>query len=184
MTEPKSFKSLMLALETARWRLATIWFSGSALIVIVLILQSLFDVYGGHVQEVWGWALPNFAPTLSLMMGVFAASALAQDAPTDTMEVRAPFYRLAAGLSVFHLLCMLLVIGVQPLLPARTVGDGPPDIMRGFVVSNLFLGPLQGLVAAALGALFFSKSIQKTPAEGANETQPKPPLQPADLGAV
>jgi hypothetical protein len=179
-----AYKSPMLPLEKARWRLAAVWFIGAGIIAIILALQSLFDVYGSRVQEVFGWLLPNVVPTLSLMMGVFAAVALVQDAETDAMEVRTPFFWLALGLSTFHLICLLLVICVQPLLPSHTLSNGEPDTMRSFVVSNLFLGPLQGLVAAALGALFFSKSARKAdaatpPQEQPGAATPITPAQPA-----
>jgi hypothetical protein len=65
-----------MLLETARWRLAAIWFCASAVIFLILIIQSTGGVYDEQVQTAWGWALPNFLPTLAFMTSVFAPDAL------------------------------------------------------------------------------------------------------------
>ena len=158
MPPQPAYQSPMIPLEKARWRLGLLWFGGAAAISLLLVVQSLFGVYQANVQEVWGWALPNYLPTLSLMLGVFAAVALADQTETDLMRVRKPFFWLAFGLSAFHLVCVAIVILVQPMLPSRTPEGEAYDVMASFVTSNLWLGPLQGLVALALGALFFSRS--------------------------
>src|SRR5688500_15095558 len=105
-----------------------------------------------------------------LMLGVFAGSALTEDAEADRMKVRRPFLNLAFGLSCFHLLCLLLTLLVYPLLPG--LGNGNQrDTMEVFEVSNLFLGPIQGLVSGAIGALFFSKTADRN-------TQDQTPAMP------
>jgi hypothetical protein len=156
------FEPAMLPLETARWRLGTVWFAGAGLIISMLVIQSVAGVYEDRVQAVWSWVLPNLVPTLSLMVGVFAGAALQEEAESDRMRVRRAFYRLAIGLSVFHLTCVLVTLLVQPFIPALQGFEGQIDPRRSFEVSNLWLGPLQGLVAAVLGTLFFSKSGKKT----------------------
>lgn len=151
--------SAMIGLEAARWRLGSIWFAGSAVIAITLIVQSLTGVYDERVQGVWGWALPNFLPTLMLMLGVFAGAALQEHAPSDDMRVRRPFLTLAIGLSVFHLVCVLVTLGAHAFVPRLAEDAGSNyDAMKIFEMSNLWLGPLQGLGAGAIGALFFTKS--------------------------
>lgn len=150
----------MVPLETARWWLCAIWFGGAALIFGLLIVQSLMEVYEDKVQAVWGWALPNIVPTLSLMVGVLASTALVDTAAADSISVRRPFVWLAIGLSVFHLLCVALAILIQPALPSHAPGK-PFDVVRSLATSNLWLGPLQGLVAGVLGTLFFTKAPRK-----------------------
>jgi hypothetical protein len=159
----------MIPLERVRWQLGTVWFSGAGLVFTVLIVQSLAGVHEDHVQAVWGWLLPNIAPTLSLMIGVFAAAALRDQVETDAMKVRKPFARLALALSLFHLLAVAATIATQPF--AGTIAGAPAEPMALFEMSNLWLGPLQGLVAAAIGALFFSKSDRK--AGGAGRARPR-----------
>lgn len=155
-------KPNMVALEHARWRLGVIWFVGSAVVFLILMIQSLAGVYEEKVQAVWGWALPNFLPTLMLMMGVFAGTALKEDAETDHMGVRLPFYRLSIALSLFYLACLLAALLVRPFVP--TLQGGPvADIAAFYQSTNLWMAPLQGLVGAGIGALFFSKAATDKP---------------------
>lgn len=151
----------MIPLERARWTLGILWFIGSGLLFVLLIVQSLAGVYEARVQDVWGWALPNLIPTLSLMIGVFAAGALSEQAESDAMWVRRPFFRLSLAMSVFYLLAVAAAFFAQPFLGAIQGAQGDP--MTLFNTSNLWLGPLQGLVAAMIGALFVSKNRSGTP---------------------
>jgi hypothetical protein len=141
-----------------------VWFCGAGLIFLLLAVQSLAGLYQDRLQGVWGWALPNFIPTLSLMLGVFAASALQHNTEDDQLEVRTGFYRLSISLSVFYLLMLLLTILIQPFAAAWRAD---PAISNGQALetSNLWLGPLQGLVVAALGVLFFLKQKPEAPAD-------------------
>ncbi|HWJ37609.1 MAG TPA: hypothetical protein VNR86_02465 [Sphingomicrobium sp.] len=158
----------MVSLEDARWALGKIWFIGAALIAALLIFQSLAGVYEGRTQAVWGWALPNIMPTLSLMIGVFAAAALQDHVESDSMHVRRPFFRLAMGMSAFHLIVVAATIIAQPFL--GTIAGSQANPMTLFDMSNIWLGVLQGMVAAIIGALFFSKT-SKSGAASAN-TEP------------
>lgn len=153
-----------ILLETARWRLGTLWFGGSGLIFLVLAIQSLTGVYEDSVKSVWGWALPNFLPTLMTMIGVFGADALAPEAEADRLSVRSNFLKLAIALSAFHLFCVMLTLLIRPLLPGLNNDPNMPP-MEVFDTANLFLGPLQGLVGAAIGVLFFSKAKESTAPE-------------------
>lgn len=164
-----------IPLERARQRLGILWFVGSGLIFLVLIVQSLLNAYGARTQGVWGWALPNFLPTLLLMMGVFAGAALLDETESDKMQVRTFFYRLTFWLSIFHLCMVLLTMLAQPYVPALQRGDDPMSL---FDLSNLWLGPLQGLVAAGVGALFFSKSQPNKVADGVAASPVAPPVAP------
>jgi hypothetical protein len=152
---PTERRNSLLALESARWRLAIIWFPASGVIAILLIGQSLGGVYGDELQRVWGWALPNFLPTLALMVSVFAADALRPY--EDSVFVRGTFCMLAIGLTVFYLAVFSLPILYQPFLqPGGSVGR-----IALLEISNIWLGPLQGLVVISLGVLFFLKEDGK-----------------------
>jgi hypothetical protein len=159
----------MVSLEEARWALGKVWFIGAALIAALLIFQSLANVYEGRTQAVWGWALPNIMPTLSLMIGVFAAAALQDRVESDSMHVRRPFFRLALGLSIFHLLVVAGTIMAQPFLGTVSGSDANP--MALFDMSNIWLAVLQGMVAAVIGALFFSKTSKSAPAADGGDGQ-------------
>lgn len=152
-------KAGLIRLETARWRLAVIWFPGCGVLFLILVAQSIGGAYGDQLQRAWGWALPNFLPTLALMVSVFAADALR---PLDVNEtvtyVRKPFCVLAIGLSVFYILMILVSLGAQ-LLAGQFIDA--PDLATARLefldMSNIWLAPLQGIVVLSLGVLFFLK---------------------------
>jgi hypothetical protein len=157
----------LISLERARWNLARFWFIASGIIFILLVVQSIGTVYGDNLQTVWGWALPNFVPTLALMVSVFAADALRPYSATqEPSMVRQNFYQLALGLSIFYLIVLLATILSEPLFLYMRQGTNASavDLLQK---SNLWLGPLQGLVVGALGVLFFLKDEDRKAPGGA-----------------
>jgi hypothetical protein len=87
-------------------------------------------------------------PTLSLIIAVLVLDQLGKGVQMPRTADRFLF-RLSIGLSAFYLLLILLSILIQPFTPLP-----PLQLMQQ---SNLWLGPLQGLVVGAMGA-FFIKS--------------------------
>jgi hypothetical protein len=137
----------MVPLDHVRSRLAALWLVTAGVIILTLVIQSLRQVYGPAVQEVWGWILPTLMPTLGLIVTVLGYTAL--DPSVTEAVVRRSFFVLSFWLSASYLFLILLTILIQPFSTAEPVG-----LMR---MSNLWLGPFQGLVASALGVLFVSK---------------------------
>jgi ABC-type uncharacterized transport system YnjBCD permease subunit len=133
-----------LSTRTCKMRLAVLWFAASLALLILLVLQSVLGKYGTQAQDAWAWFLPTIMPTLSLIIGVLvldATSASYADGKVDRFV-----FRLTYGLSAFYLALVALTPLIQPFTSSATV-----DLMKR---SNLWLGPLQGLVAAALAAFF------------------------------
>ncbi|BDC49827.1 hypothetical protein F183_A21430 [Bryobacterales bacterium F-183] len=106
--------------------------------------------FGDQVQEAWGWLLPTIMPTLGMILAVLSYTAMTPAALRAV--VRRSFYRVAQCLSIFYLLLVALTLLIQPF-----TGNGPLELMR---MSNLWLGPIQGLVGTALGILFVSKKAE------------------------
>jgi len=151
----------MTSLEKARAWLAAVWFGGGALFVLLLVGQSLGGMFGAELDKVWAWAIPNVFPTLGLMISVLASYALMDRAEADHMQVRTTFFRIACGVSAFYLLILLLSIVVAPFSAASGgPNKHPVEILH---VSNFWLGPLQGLAAAVVAAVFFTTSKADTP---------------------
>jgi len=105
-----------LLLENARWRLAVVWFCAGAVLFLILVIQSLGGVYGDQVQTAWGWALPNFLPTLAFMISVFAPDALLPYDGGGGQMVRSNFYKLSMGLSIFYLAILIMALLAQPIV--------------------------------------------------------------------
>ncbi len=142
-----------LGLDSVRTRLAALWLGGSALVLVILVLQSLLGRYGEKVQDVWGWALPTLMPTLGMTVAGLGYTAL--DPTMSETVVRRSFFNVAFWLSALYLALILLTVLIQPF-----VGADSQQALQMMRVSNLWLGPIQGLVASALGVLFVSKRKQ------------------------
>ena len=137
-----------MPLDEARSILFTIWMVGGGLLLVILMLQSVFGRYGAQLQAVWSWFIPTVVPSISLMLGVLGATALAAKS-SRPKSVRTSFFRVSCCLSVFYLFILLTTVAVEPFtrIPAVNL----------YTMSNYWLGPTQGLVVAALGVLFVSK---------------------------
>jgi len=129
-----------------KW-LAGVWFSGSAVIFFLILVQTTLGKYGDRAVDVWGWILPTIMPSLSLIIGALVIDAKAKS--RSGANVDGFFYRLTLWLSAVYLASVLMTLLMQPfstLSPFKLMAQ-----------SNFWLGPFQGLVAAALG-VFFIKS--------------------------
>jgi len=133
-------------LDRARRFIAIIWFSGAGLCFALVIFQSIRGRFEGIAQEIWAWFTPTIVPTLALIIGVLASTALEDD---SGRTVKKFFYHAAVGLSLAYLIILLLTMLLEPIAGTHN--------MDYYHFSNYWLTPVQGLVVAALGALFNSR---------------------------
>lgn len=146
----------VVPLDSVRARLATIWLGGAGCVIIVVVLQSLLGRFGDKTPEAWGWLLSAIMPTLLLIVTVLGYTALVPEFPTSV--VRRDFFRVAKALSIAYLALVALTVLIGPF----AAGDGP-SMVNLMHMSNLWLGPIQGLVASALGVLFVTKQSSDPP---------------------
>ncbi len=140
------------ATKEAKRRLATVWFIGSGFLFFLLFILASVGRFGGDADEAWAWFLPTIMPTLSLIIGVYVLDVMHQgveDGSTDPF-----FFRLTFWLSISYLLAVALVLAL-PNVVFLTSGVTVFEFMNQ---ANLWLGPFQGLVAAAMGAFFVKKT--------------------------
>lgn len=141
---------MKVLMMSAKKRLAILWFVAFTLIFILILLQTIRGVYQDHTSEAWSWFLPTIIPTLSLMIAVFVSDALGIS--KDAHYVDRFFYRLTFFLSFFY----LLIVGATII--AQVFSEKWPwELLQQ---SNLWLGPLQGLVIGALVVFFRQKESQ------------------------
>lgn len=125
-------------------QLAILWFSGGGIIFFIIFLQTILGHYGNDVREAWEWILPTIMPNLSLIIGVFVMDSMSNE--DKKRSVDRFLFKLSLILSTFYLITVLLTILLEPFSNITTV-----QLMK---LSNLWLGPFQGLVSASLGAFF------------------------------
>jgi peptidoglycan/LPS O-acetylase OafA/YrhL len=136
---------MLIEKAQAKKRLAVIWFTGFAFLLTILLAQTVVGVYE-EPSRAWGWFFPSIMPTLSLVAGVLVA-----DARGKTVEVQMVdrfLFRVTSSLSLLYLLVVSLSIFGGPLRAS------PEELIE---MSNLWLGPLQGLIAAVMGIFFVHK---------------------------
>ena len=136
-----------LPLVACQRRLAALWLTGAALLLLLMVVQSMGNKYGNATADAWGWLLPTVVPTLSLIVGAFAAAARQK---SETATVDRFSFRLTFALSAVYLVLILIVPLAQPL-----TGRPPLELMH---LSTLWLQAVQGIVGIALGAYFVSGS--------------------------
>ena len=137
-----------VSMETSRRRLAILWFAGGGVVFLTLLAQTLAGRYGERVEQAWGWMLPSVMPTLSLIVAVLVMSSRRRASPKTVVDRF--FYRLSWWLSAVYLATVAATLFVQPL-----TRWAPLDLMER---SNLWLGPMQGLVTGSLAVFFFRPS--------------------------
>lgn len=134
-----------------------IWFPMSAAIFLLMVVQTFGGAYGDQEQAAWGWALPNFLPTLALMGSVFAAGAVDPE-ENKISVVRQFFFRLAFWVSIFYFLILVIVLFAPVALDLIGRDPATPQArLAAMARSNIFLGPLQSFVVGMIGVLFILK---------------------------
>lgn len=145
-----------LPIERARNVLLRTWLIGTLILFLILIIQTLSGTFeittdagvANQAQKVWGWFIPLVFPTLALMFSVVGLSATSKQ-PIGT-SFKKGFYRIVLFLSFLYLIIVALLILLWPMFKY----ENPLDV---FNLSNLFIGPFQGLLVAAIGYLFSNK---------------------------
>lgn len=135
-----------IPLPACQRQLALMWFFGGGLVFLLMVVQTLLGKYGNQSERAWSWFLPTILPTLTVIAG-----ALAYDARQPNLDATVDqfAFRSSLGLSIFYLVLVLSTLIFQPF-----TGKTPLDLMN---VSNLWLGPVQGLVGIFLGLFFGSR---------------------------
>ncbi len=131
----------------SRNRLAILWFTGSGVIFSVLLLQTFLGRYGENSSAAWEWFLPTIMPTLSLIVGVVVMDTVGKGVKLRSVD--GFVFRLSFILSLFYLVAVSLTIFLKPFSPLSA-----SELMK---LSNLWLGPFQGLVSASLGVFFMKR---------------------------
>lgn len=140
-----------MELQTAQRTLLLLWLIGSTPVLVLLLVRTLGPNAEG-IERVWGWLLPTIMPTLSLVVGTYAATALSDSDVHRTVDIL--FFRVSVALSVAYLLIVTLAIALYPF-------SSPPALLTLERI-GIVLGPVQGLVSACLGVFFVSQKTAAT----------------------
>jgi hypothetical protein len=130
-------------IRRARGIISLFWISSCGLLIILVSFQTILGKYGHDWEIVWSWLSPLIFPILSLVVAVWTLS----KNPVEEKEVQSlPIFWGALLLSIFYMILLWGVILLEPLSELSWT-----DILKW---SGWYLGPVQGVVAAAIGKLF------------------------------
>ena len=135
---------MLVDMAKCKKKLAILWLSGTGMMFLIFLFQTIFGRYGEKAEEAWQWLLPTFMPTLSLIVGVLVVDALSKE--TKRKNVDRFIFRLSFALSTAYILLVAITIFLQPFASLSAI-----ELMKQ---SNLWLGPFQGLVSASIGVFF------------------------------
>lgn len=136
----------ILLLKCQRNLLLT-WLCGSVPAVLIMSIRTIVGNFSGYEQEIWGWFVPMFLPTLTLMLGAYSAIALKES--THQITIDKVFFNISTGVSSIYLLILNIVVIIQPFLNA--------PVLETTQRASLFLGLLQGLTTTCIGVFFVSQ---------------------------
>jgi len=145
---------MLVAMTTARQRLAVVWFSGAGLTFIALLMLATFG-NDGRGRVLWDWFLPAVTPNLSLIVGVMFNDLKRKVAKSESVD--SFMYRLALWLSLVY----LLLLFITPLLSPFTAAPLEADLQN----SKLPLSLVQALATTALGAFYVQRESKVARAE-------------------
>lgn len=136
----------LMNLSKAKNALATLWGIFTIILVFIFSFQTLNGIYLDNEKQAWGWLIQGIFPSLSLMIGVFISDSLQHKKSGE--QVKRFYFRIAFILSFCYLLLMLFIVLYRPF----TV-YAPIEILE---ISSIWIGPIQGIVTAAIGMFFFN----------------------------
>ena len=141
---------MRLAMAKCRMNLMILWLSGSLVFLLIIWLQVALGHYGSNGREAFEWFIPVVTPTLSLVVGVWAQSAIKTQ--KESVLIGKRVYSIAVIVSGVYFGFILLTILIEPF-----VAKAPIDFLKE---SSLVFGILQGVVTAVMG-IFFSQKEQE-----------------------
>jgi len=144
---------MTLKQSITKWqhKLALVWFIGSGLILLVMLVPTFGGALGDEKKQAWEWFIQMIMPILTVIIGSWGAS-IAKNQHSENLDTF--YYRLCLGISAFYLLLVIVTILIYPIVNHY---DPLISILKLMDISKYWLVPLQGLVGLALGAFFGSK---------------------------
>lgn len=158
-----------VSLGATRRRLALLWMVWAASLVLLVFVQTVLGRYADRAREAWDWLLPTIVPLTGLLVGVVATDALSRDA--EQCRANRSLYGLSLGLSILYLSLVSLVLLAAPFSAI------PP--LRLMANSVVWLGGLQGIVAASIGAFFSAGTAWPVAAGPGTSSAGSPPADRA-----
>jgi hypothetical protein len=133
-----------LTRQTARRILGAVSVIGGLGVLLFFSAQILSGRYSGQEDAAWKWFVPNIVPLTGLVSGGLITEFMQRTDSDEAIDSYSLWF--SVGLCIIYIIALL---GSIMFASVRYVNPLPH-----LQTANLYLGFLQGLVAAALGVYF------------------------------
>ena len=153
---------MKVPIDQCKKSLASLWGVAFVMFFFLMLYETQAGPLGDQQQPAWGWIFQNLLPTLSLIVGVLGADATKPRSARRTVDRF--FFRIALGASAIYLATMMLTFVLSAVSFFHDgEGDSAWKPLEAMQNSAIYLGPLQGLTAAALGVFFTKQDSSPVP---------------------
>lgn len=136
---------MLLLLTEVRKKLLALWLVFAVLLLLFFLLQFLNGKYADIESTAWTWVFAQLLPGLGVLL---VATLLNLNAGKAIL--RWAFWGIAGLTGLFLVFVLVSLVGISG-------GSAGQSLAAGFADSYQYLLPLQGLVLAVFGLLFFKK---------------------------
>jgi hypothetical protein len=138
----------MIPLLIAQRKVASMWYIFGALILLLIIVQSVGGKYSSDYLKVIGWYSKNILPTLLVLSTTMIFAARNEHSIKDK-HISMYFAKIIKAASWFYFVVILLFFLAQPIVYSR-MGKSALETLE---MSTPFLGVIQGFINALIGAI-------------------------------
>lgn len=142
---PMFMKENLISIKESRKRIFRLWAISSVGLLLIVLVQSFLGKFNGEDVKIFSWLFPNVVPTLTLMLAIFKSDL----SGSEDGSIDPTYYSSVLYGTIFYFFVLYMIIFIQPL-----TGDSLIELTQK---SGIYLGPIQGVIAALIGLLFFKK---------------------------
>jgi hypothetical protein len=161
LQNPRDVLDSSLLLRQARTGLIRLWLPFGGLLFLIVIAQSIGNVFQDQFGGLWLWLLVTMLPTLSLVflsLGVPVAELLTDQKTIRVVTVRSDHFKVARWCSWGYLALVLLTIFVQPV--ARDMAGEDARAIEVLNHSYWWLVPAQTFTCLSILLVYFTRQAE------------------------
>ncbi|MES2276660.1 MAG: hypothetical protein V4592_11610 [Bacteroidota bacterium] len=135
----------------AQKRLTAVWFIGSALLLLLILVWMIGDKFPN--EDITPWVLQNVGPYLTLITTTFIVS-YTQTTKQEDVEIDGFFYKLSVGATIFYFLVLFLILFNITIKDFHTDTDSLATVLKK---TDKILPFFQSILGGILGVFFVKK---------------------------
>ena len=142
----------ILKLSAQRHLLIT-WLIGTFALVVMIIFQQSVGIFGDNSDDLWDWFIPNFFPTLTMMLGAYVA--ISRQINIEKKMIDKFNYNLCLGGIILYFLLILIVLFTMNLAIDANSKLTPIQHLHNY---SKLISAIHGGVTLLLGMFFVQEN--------------------------